>query len=330
MNNYPMPNRFVLLLVIFGLVGLLTSPASAAKMSPRRLDGVADFTAAANKWPVAVMIDNHTAARPQAGLQSASIVYEALAEGGIPRFMAVYGHYGALALGPVRSGRPYFLRYAAEYPAALVHAGGSPDAQELLKKLKLFNIEGLKGPTAKYFYRHGRGVSSLYITGKSVGELMKKASYFKKKPTYRAWKYGPEASVGKRGRTNSGTRIDLGAGRNYTVEYRYEKKSNSYLRFTGGRPHLDKSTRRQVRVKNVILLFVPKERVLDRKGRIELLTVGTGKALLLKNGKPTEITWQKKTDRARTVFYNRGKELLLNAGNTWITIVPKGRTYKIL
>ena len=311
------------------LMALFWSPASAANMSPRRLDGIADFPKAANKWPAAVMIDNHTAARPQAGLQDASIVYEALAEGGIPRFMAIFAHYGTPVLGPVRSGRPYFVRYASEYPAAFVHAGGSPDAQELLKKFKLYNIEGIKGSTAKYFYRQGKGVSSLYIRGKSINDLMPKASYYKKAPVYRPWKYGLEASLAKRGKQNSGVRVDLGAGRNYTVEYRYDKKTNTYLRFTGGRAHTDKNTKKQIRVKNIVLLFVPKEKVLDKKGRIELQTVGTGKALLIKNGQPTNITWQKKTDRARTIFYNKGKELVFNAGNTWITIVPKGRTYKV-
>ena len=40
--------------------------------------------------PVLVIINNHAAARPQSGLQQASIVYEFLVEGGITRFMAVF------------------------------------------------------------------------------------------------------------------------------------------------------------------------------------------------------------------------------------------------
>ncbi len=299
-------------------------------MAPRRLDGIPDAPKAANKWPVAVMIDNHTSARPQAGLQSASVVFEALAEGGIPRFMAIFGHYETPVIGPVRSGRPYFVRYASEYPAAFVHAGGSPDAQELLKKLRLYNIEGLKGPAAKLFYRIGGGTASLFIKGKSIGSWMPKASYFKTKPVYRNWKFGPEASMAKRGKDKTGVRIDLGGGRNYAIEYRYERSTNTYLRFTGGKIHTDKNTKKQIRVKNIVLLFVPKEKVLDKKGRIELQTLGVGKGLLIKNGKPTPIVWRKKTDRARTIFYNaKNQEIVLNAGNTWVTIVPKGRTYKV-
>lgn len=313
-------------------------PADAANVTakkkvtyaPRRLDGVPDVASVANRWPVAVMIDNHTAARPQAGLQEASVVYEALAEGGIPRFMAVYAHYEPKLIGPIRSVRPYFVRYAAEYPAALMHAGGSPDGQALLKQLKLYNIEGIKGPTAKYFFRQGFGVSSLYTRGSTAKTLIAKASYSKKKPTYSQWNFTNEANLKNRAKGVHGARIDLGAGRNYTVEYTYDRASNTYLRFTGGRPHLDKQTRKQIQIKNVILLFVPKEKVVDKKGRIELKTIGTGNAVFMKNGKSMTVKWSKASDRARTVFKDQyGREVQFNRGNTWITIVPKGRTYKV-
>lgn len=296
----------------------------------RRLDGVPDISSVANRWPVAAMIDNHTSARPQAGLQEASVVYEALAEGGIPRFMAIFAQYEPKLIGPIRSVRPYFVRYAAEYPAALIHAGGSPDGQALLKKLKLFNMEGIKGPTAKYFFRQGLGTSSLFTRGSSVKTMISTASYFKKTPTYSSWNYGAEVKLSKRVKGVHGARVDLGAGRNYTVEYTYDRTSNSYLRFTGGRAHTDKLTRKQIQIKNVILLFVPKEKVVDSKGRIELKTVGKGNAVLMKDGKSMTVKWSKPSDRARTKFIDKfGKEVKLNQGNTWVTIVPKGRTYKV-
>ena len=40
--------------------------------------------------PYCVMINNHPAARPAIGLSQASIVYEALAEGGLTRMMAIF------------------------------------------------------------------------------------------------------------------------------------------------------------------------------------------------------------------------------------------------
>ena len=83
--------------------------------------------------PLVVMIENHADARPQSGLQNADVVYEAVAEGAITRFMAVY-YCGALRgspnkydIGPVRSARTYFLDLASEYSdfPLYTHVGGA-------------------------------------------------------------------------------------------------------------------------------------------------------------------------------------------------------------
>lgn len=72
--------------------------------------------------PLLVMIENHVDSRPQSGLAKADIVYEAVAEGAITRFMGVfycgtaaYTQEGEYDIGPVRSARTYFLDWASEY-----------------------------------------------------------------------------------------------------------------------------------------------------------------------------------------------------------------------
>ena len=84
--------------------------------------------------PLTVMIENHEDARPQSGLQTADVVYEAVAEGAITRFMAVF-YCGQVAgsqankydVGPVRSARTYFLDLASEYADYPLynHVGGA-------------------------------------------------------------------------------------------------------------------------------------------------------------------------------------------------------------
>lgn len=86
--------------------------------------------------PLMVMIENHKDSRPQSGLQSADVVYEAVAEGGITRFMGVF-YCGIVAteadsenkydVGPVRSARTYFLDVASEYSDYPLynHVGGA-------------------------------------------------------------------------------------------------------------------------------------------------------------------------------------------------------------
>lgn len=310
----------------------IPGPSEAAKKvySPRRMDGVSDLKSRTNFWPVAVMIDNHTAARPQSGLQQASFVYETLAEGGIPRFMAVYADMNVARIGPVRSTRPYFVRYAAEWGAAVAHAGGSPDGLKEVQKQRLLSIFALKGWTAKYFFRaFGGGVHGLYTDSKKLVAAMKAGRVWKHTPNYKPYSFQNDPVRAKRGKSNSGVTIDLGYGRNYDIEYRYSRPKNVYYRYTGGRKHIDRLTNKQITVRNVIILNVPKERVLDRRGRLDIKTIGKGSGYLLRDGKKIKITWTKQSTKSKTVFKTtNGKEVKLNRGNTWITIVPKGHAYK--
>jgi hypothetical protein len=71
-----------------------------------------------NRRPVVQMIENHVDSRPGSGLSRADVVYEAVAEGGITRFAAVF-YCGAVAddvkTAPLRSARVYFVNMAAGY-----------------------------------------------------------------------------------------------------------------------------------------------------------------------------------------------------------------------
>ena len=57
-------------------------------------------TAWEERRPLGIMIENHPDARPQYGLASADVVYEAVAEGGITRFLAVFYCDRAIGGGP--------------------------------------------------------------------------------------------------------------------------------------------------------------------------------------------------------------------------------------
>jgi len=78
--------------------------------------------------PLAVMIENSVDARPQSGIGSADIVYEAVAEGGVTRFMALM-YCDAVSqdtlMAPVRSARTYFVDWASGYNQPMyAHVGG--------------------------------------------------------------------------------------------------------------------------------------------------------------------------------------------------------------
>lgn len=109
---------------------------SGPKTEACPLNGQLFTTEEKNIWsarrPLTVMIENHADSRPQSGLNMADVVYEAVAEGGITRFMAVFycaavSSAGNYDVGPVRSARTYFLDLASEYAdyPLYAHVGGA-------------------------------------------------------------------------------------------------------------------------------------------------------------------------------------------------------------
>ncbi len=109
------------------------TPIPTPILVPAPLTGLLVSPAAARRHPIAVMIDDLSPARPQSGFSAASVVWQAPAEGGIPRYMMIFGENQPTAVGPVRSARYYYIAWAAEWRAMYAHAGGSPQAIDTLR-----------------------------------------------------------------------------------------------------------------------------------------------------------------------------------------------------
>jgi len=77
--------------------------------------------------------------------------------------------------------------------------------------------------------------------------------------------------------------------------------------------------------KNVIVLFTKETGPLDEHQHLNYEVVGTGKMIFFQDGIAISGTWSKVSPTTRTKFMDdKGKEVQLNAGQTWIEIVPAG------
>ena len=113
------------------------------------------------------------------------------------------------------------------------------------------------------------------------------------------------------------------------MQYKYEAASDSYLRFLAGAPHIDRNDNSQIRVKNVVVEYMTTNYGTTRIGEQTVImgTIGSGKALVFIDGGVIEGTWQKASREARTkILDSTGAEIQLNAGNTWYSIVPVGKS----
>ena len=309
-----------------------------------------------NKRPLLVMIENHKEARPQSGISKADVVYEAVAEGGITRFLAVFycdAQAQDIMIGPVRSARTYFLDFASEYGKypLYAHVGGAntPGPANALGQIQDYGWGGSEGndlnqfsigyPTFRRDYeRLGHTVATehtMYSTTEGLWDVAKSRNWTNVSPkgqnwldNFEEWKFGKEADEASSGDINK-IEVNFWEGYNdHQVIWNYDKAKNSYLRNNGGQTHNDLNYDEQISVKNVIVQFMTEQSANDGyKNNLHLLygTTGKGKTLVFNNGEVVTGTWEKESRTDRTKFYGAsGKETPLVPGKIWIEIVPKG------
>lgn len=302
--------------------------------------------------PLGIMIENHQEARPQSGLSYADVVYEAVAEGGITRLLAVYYCQDAGIIGPVRSARTYFLDFISEYGdyPLYAHVGGAntPGPADALGQIddygwKLYsdlNEFSISYPTFKRDYdRLGRTVATEHTMYSSTDKLWtyadKKRKLTNKDEDRNSWdenfvKYSFKDDVKESERPTSQTiTFNFWKGYDdYEVVWTYNKTTNLYARTSGGAPHKDKNNDKQITAKNVVVLFMTERRANDGyEGNLHMLygTKGTGRAAIFLDGQEIKGTWSKKDRTSRLILRdNRGREIEINRGPIWFAITAIG------
>lgn len=272
--------------------------------------------------PVAVMLDNHPAARPQAGLEQAEVVYEILAEGNITRYLAIFLHGADQRIGPVRSARSYFIDKSMEYNAIYLHAGGSPQAWDDIERLKIpsFNAMNLGAPLY-WREKHRKEPHNMYTALDKI-QNSSDARGYNKTEGVGVHSFNEEDAEIKGQRAD---RVSISYPQKYGVSYEYSQKEGVYLRYVMDKPHVDENNADyQVQAKNIIIQRAV-HRVVDSEGRREIDLVGSGKGIYITKGRYAPVIWEKPDRRSPTRFYfENGEEVKLNPGKTWIQIVPTG------
>lgn len=282
----------------------------------RSLDGVWVKDAESNLPLVAVMIDNHPSARPAKGIDRAGVVYEAEVEGNYTRFMAVFsGKEGPKEIGPVRSARSYFLDWAAELGAVYSHCGGSPDALAKIVQRDIVDLNEFYN--GQYYWRdNGRTAPHNVTTSwKDLEKFLENSDMTS--GDFKPWKFKVDSP--KESATSSMITINYNHPE-FKVQWLYDKEGNDYIRLSDGKEQRTYDDR-QLRAKNLLIQIIP-AKVVDEKLRLDMDPIGKGPATICLDGECQEGEWAKDGFRERTIFsLANGKEVELNAGQTWVEVV---------
>lgn len=293
---------------------------------PSPLTGVEVMPKLAKRPITGIMIENSPDARPQSGLLQAGVVYEAIAEGGITRFLALYQETKPSYIGPVRSARPYFLDFVLPFNASLAHVGGSPDALKAIKTKHVRDLDQFFNPSAYWRISQRYAPHNMYTS-------MAKLDALKRSKGFKLTKFDsfPRKLKENPAKHASAKNIDFSiSGYYYDVHYTYDKKSNSYMRKEGGAKHVDDRSKRQLHPKVVIALVMDYGLASDGHHSV-YGTTGSGIMYVFQDGRVTQGTWHKSGSKSQIKFKNsKGENIGLNAGQTWITLLGSKNdiTYK--
>lgn len=308
----------------------------------------------AKRRPLAVMIENSPDSRPHSGLSDADIVFEAMAEGGVTRFMGMF-YCGVqkydTVIAPVRSARTYFVDWASGFNYPLyTHVGGAnlPGPTNALGQIGEYgwNLENdlnqfsIGYPTfVRNANRVGRAVATehtMETTSEALWEVAEERGWTNIAPerkygrttiggddwneTYQGWSFQDEVP-----QIGSTTKIQYefwNGWSEYGVSWEYDADTNSYMRELAGQPHMDLNNDKQIAASNVIVLLTTEKGPLNELKHMLYTTTGTGNAIIFKNGDVVKATWSKPERESELTFTDRkGNPIEFARGLTWISVV---------
>lgn len=274
--------------------------------------------------PIAVMIDNHIDAMPQAGLLEADIVYEIIVEGGETRLMLILQDKDLDKIGPVRSARHYFLDYALENDAIYVHYGWSPQAQSDISTLGVNNINGIYESSTSFWRVSDKYAPHNAVTStENIMKIANREGYRTTTNKEPVLNYVVDEVNLENGEIAE--KVTIPYSYVNTVEYRYDADLKEYVRYSRGEKQVDWDSGKTVTTKNIIIEKAENSTLNDGtdKGRQTLDNIKELDGYYITNGKAIPITCTKTSRSSQTVYKDlEGNEIDVNDGKTFIQICP--------
>lgn len=300
----------------------VTAPAATPTPSP--LTGLDSPNAA--RPALVVKIDNAAAARPQAGLDRADVVFEEVVEGGEVRFMAVFQSHDAEAVGPVRSVRPVDPDIVSSLGGLFAYSGGTAQFVSLIRRapVTLVGFDQL-GSRAYTKRRDRRAPSNLFTT---TAALYAGAGTAAPPPPPPHFAFLAEGAPFEPAGASPALHLTVNISNRARADWDFDAATGVWRRGTNGTPHTVEGGT-QLGFANVIVQFVAytNTSARDQAGSPvpTAAVVGQGRALVLSAGRVVEASWSKPSATAVTEYRDAaGAPLMLTPGTTWVTLAPTG------
>ncbi|MFJ8826760.1 DUF3048 domain-containing protein [Streptomyces sp. NPDC102467] len=295
------------------LVGALAVAAAACEPT-----GGADSAPARGTGLLAVKIDNVGAARPQTGVQDADIVYAEQVEGGLSRLMAVFGSRLPDVVGPVRSARETDLELLAQFEQpTLAYSGAQAGVQTLIDAAPLRAIPQGKDHGAYFRSNEKPAPHNLFLRPAKLGRTAPGASA----GAAAGFRFAARVPAGGRPETERTVRFPSAR---FTFNWSAPKR-RWLVSMDGSAAVTADGTRLAAATVVVQYVDVQQSRFHDKLGNMTPLsrTVGSGQAVVLRDGRAYDATWQRPGAGNSTAFTVDGRPLPFAPGQVWVVFAKK-------
>lgn len=272
------------------------------------------------KAVTAIMIENSPDARPQSGLKNSGVVFEAIAEGGITRFLVLYQQEKPQLIGPVRSVRMYYVDWVAAFNASVAHIGGSAAALAEVRNGSYRDIDQFFNSASYWRATDRYAPHNVYTSFEKLDALNAAKGYTTSSFT------GFTRKDSEASETPTATSIDVTISSSwYNSHYDYNATTNTYDRSQAGAVHADREEG-TISPRVVIVLKVQETTTFEDGYRESINAIGSGGAVIFQDGIAKEVTWSKPSRTDQITFTDAdGKDVPLARGQTWITAVPENK-----
>ena len=294
-----------------------SEPSPTATPAPSVTPGGSPFTGlpvrGAAKRVLAVKIDNVPAARPASGLARADIIYVEQVEGGLSRILAVFSSHVPGSLGPVRSARESDIELLRQFGRpALAYSGANSTVLSKIAKSPVYDVSPAHAGAA--YFRGGSRPAPHNLYART-GPLLARAP---KASTARdiGFRFGPPPPGG-RAVTSQQVRYPA-----FRADFRWSAKQNRWRVSMDGAP-MQAADGTPPTPATVVVQYtkIRRSALKDSAGNYTPYTqsVGSGRALVLRNGRAYDARWSRPRAGAGTRFTtSSGRPMTFAPGQTWV------------
>lgn len=268
-----------------------------------------------------VKIDNRIEARPQINIDLADMVFDIRAEG-VTRFFTVFHSQTPDPVGPVRSSRTSDFDLLRGFDHPLYASSGGND--NVMKAVSTLPVDPVTNATRKEYYRdNSRPAPHNLLVKASVLWALASKDAKTPKPWF-AFRLATEALPASAVAAPGPIKIDFTDGP--AAGYTWDPAVNGWARTQDGKPHKVASGK-QIAPQNVVVMETTYRASPADAHSPEVVSVGTGKAFVLTNGKIIVGTWSRPTASDKpTLVDTAGAPIALTPGQTWVEMPEAGQT----